>query len=126
MSRGLPFAANPLLQVRLPAFRSRLVMLLIAIAFVALAARAIHLQVLHNDFLQRQGEVRYGRTLELPASRGKMLDRTGIVLASSLPARAIWAESRLWASQIAARVSERRTLIFVCRSGRRARGRLSM
>lgn len=91
MSRVLPFAANPLLQVRLPAFRSRLMMLLIAIAFVALAARAIHLQVLDNDFLQRQGEVRYGRTLELPASRGKMLDRNGVVLASSLPARAIWA-----------------------------------
>jgi len=91
VSRVLPFAANPLLQVRLPAFRSRLMMLLIAIAFVALAARAIHLQVLDNDFLQRQGEVRYGRTLELPASRGKMLDRNGIVLASSLPARAIWA-----------------------------------
>jgi len=90
MSRGLPFVANPLLAVKLPAFRSRVVMLLVALAFVALAARAIHLQVLSNDFLQRQGEVRYGRTLELPASRGKMLDRNGVVLASSLPARAIW------------------------------------
>lgn len=90
MSRGLPFAANPLLAVKLPAFRSRVVMLLVALAFVALAVRAIHLQVLSNDFLQRQGEVRYGRTLELPASRGKMLDRNGVVLASSLPARAIW------------------------------------
>jgi len=91
MSRVLPFAANPLLKVRLPAFRSRLVMLLMALAFLALAGRAVQLQVLSNDFLQRQGEVRYGRTLELPASRGKMLDRNGIVLASSLPARAIWA-----------------------------------
>ena len=91
MRRALPFAANPLLRVRLPAFRSRLVMLLMALAFLALVVRAVHLQVLDNDFLQRQGEVRYGRTLELPASRGKMLDRNGIVLASSLPARAIWA-----------------------------------
>ena len=91
MRRALPFAANPLLQVRLPAFRSRLVMLLMALAFLALVVRAVQLQVLDNDFLQRQGEVRYGRTLELPASRGKMLDRNGIVLASSLPARAIWA-----------------------------------
>jgi cell division protein FtsI (penicillin-binding protein 3) len=91
MSRGLPFSANPLLEVRLPAFRSRLVMLLVALAFVALAARAIYLQVLTNDFLQRQGEVRYGRTVELPASRGKVLDRNGMVLAASLPARAIWA-----------------------------------
>ncbi len=91
MNRGLPFSANPLLEVRLPAFRSRLVMLLVALAFVALAARAIYLQVLTNDFLQRQGEVRYGRTVELPASRGKVLDRNGMVLAASLPARAIWA-----------------------------------
>ncbi len=91
MSRGLPFASNPLLEVRLPAFRSRLLMLLIAIAFVALAGRAIYLQAVSNEFLQKQGEVRYGRTLELPASRGKMLDRNGLVLASSLPARAVWA-----------------------------------
>lgn len=91
MSRGVPFAANPLLEVKLPAFRSRLLMLLIAIAFLALAGRAIHLQVLSNDFLQRQGESRYARTIELPASRGKVTDRNGVVLASSLPARAVWA-----------------------------------
>ncbi len=91
MSRGLPFAANPLLEVRLPAFRSRLVMLMVALAFIALLARAVYLQVISNEFLQRQGEVRYGRTVELPASRGKVLDRNGAVLASSLPARAIWA-----------------------------------
>ncbi|MEK9775233.1 MAG: penicillin-binding protein 2, partial [Quisquiliibacterium sp.] len=91
MSRSVPFAANPLLQVRLPALRSRIVMLLVACAFLALAVRAVHLQVLSNDFLQRQGEVRYGRTVELPASRGKLLDRNGAVLAASLPARAIWA-----------------------------------
>ncbi len=90
MSRGLPFAANPLLEVRLPAFRSKLVMLMVALAFIALVARAVYLQVISNEFLQKQGEVRYGRTLELPASRGKMLDRNGVVLASSLPARAVW------------------------------------
>jgi cell division protein FtsI (penicillin-binding protein 3) len=44
-----------------------------------------------NEFLQRQGEVRYGRTIELSASRGKVLDRNGRVLASSLPAQAVWA-----------------------------------
>lgn len=91
MSRGVPFAANPLLEVKLPAFRSRLLMLLIALAFLALAGRAVHLQVLSNDFLQRQGESRYARTIELPASRGKVTDRNGVVLASSLPARAVWA-----------------------------------
>ena len=90
MSRGVPFAANPLLQVKLPAYRSRLLMLLMALAFLALAGRAIYLQVLSNDFLQKQGESRYSRTIELPASRGKVMDRNGVVLASSLPASAVW------------------------------------
>ncbi len=91
MSRGVPFSANPLLEVRLPAYRSRLVMLLVAIAFLALVGRAVYLQLVSNEFLQQQGEMRYGRTIELPASRGKVVDRNGVVLASSLPAQAIWA-----------------------------------
>jgi cell division protein FtsI (penicillin-binding protein 3) len=91
MSRGVPFAANPLLAVKLPAYRSRLVMLLVAFAFLALALRAVYLQTVSDDFLQRQGEVRYGRTIELPASRGQVLDRNGVVLAKSLPAQAVWA-----------------------------------
>ena len=89
--RHVPFAANPLLRVRLPAYRSQVLMFFVAIGFVALAARAVWLQVFTQDFLQRQGESRYARTLELPASRGKIFDRNGIVLASSLPARAVWA-----------------------------------
>ncbi|MBB5271780.1 cell division protein FtsI (penicillin-binding protein 3) [Quisquiliibacterium transsilvanicum] len=87
----MPFAANPLLAVKLPAYRSRLVMLLVALAFLALALRAVYLQAVSDDFLQRQGEVRYGRTIELPASRGQVLDRNGVVLAKSLPAQAVWA-----------------------------------
>ena len=89
--RNVPYAANPLLKVRLPAHRSQVVMFLVAAGFVALTARAVWLQVFSQDFLQRQGESRYARTIELPASRGKILDRNGTVLASSLPARAIWA-----------------------------------
>ncbi len=91
MSRAVPFATNRLLDVKLPAVRSRIVMLLMAIAFIALAGRAIWLQLMTRDFLQKQGESRYGRTIELPASRGKVLDRNGLVLASSLPASAVWA-----------------------------------
>ncbi len=89
--RNVPFASNPLLRVRLPAHRSQLVMLFVALAFVALACRAVWLQVFSQTYLQKQGELRYGRTIELPASRGKIFDRNGVVLASSLPARAVWA-----------------------------------
>jgi cell division protein FtsI (penicillin-binding protein 3) len=90
VSRSVPYAPNPLLRVKLPAYRSRLLMLLVAIGFLMLVGRALWLQLVRTDFLQREGESRYGRTVELPASRGKVLDRNGQVLASSLPARAVW------------------------------------
>jgi cell division protein FtsI (penicillin-binding protein 3) len=91
MSRGVPYSANPLLRIKLPAYRSRLLLLLIGLAFIALVGRTAYLQLFTHGYLQKQGESRYGRTIELPASRGKVLDRNGIVLASSLPARAVWA-----------------------------------
>ena len=90
-ARNVPFSSNPLLRVKLPSHRSHWVMVFVAGAFVALAARTVYLQVFSQDFLQRQGEVRYGRTLDLPASRGEIRDRNGVVLASSLPARAVFA-----------------------------------
>ncbi|GAA4342600.1 penicillin-binding protein 2 [Pigmentiphaga soli] len=91
MRKHVPFSANPVLHLTLPAWRSRLVLFLLFAGFVALIARAMYLQGLSNDFLQKQGESRYARTLTLPASRGKITDRNGVVIASSLPARAIWA-----------------------------------
>lgn len=83
-------ARNALLGTKLPAWRSRLVMGGIALCFLALAGRAFWLQVLSNDFLQKQGAVRYQRVLEIPAARGQITDRSGEMLASSLPAKAIW------------------------------------
>jgi cell division protein FtsI (penicillin-binding protein 3) len=94
MGRGerLAFHANPLLAVKVPAWRSRLLLLLLFCAFIALAGRAIWLQGGGNtSFLQRQGEARFARTLDVPATRGRMTDRNGVVLAASLPAKAIWA-----------------------------------
>jgi len=86
------YAANPLLVVSLPAWRSRVLVLLLFAGFVALAVRAVYLQGGgRTDFLQRQGEVRYQRTLDVPGTRGKVIDRNGVVLAASVPARSIWA-----------------------------------
>src|SRR3954471_5346718 len=90
-SKGVPFSASPVLAVTLPAWRSRVVLFLLFAAFLALAGRALWLQGLSTEFLQKQGESRYARTLELPATRGKITDRNGQVLASSLPVKAIWA-----------------------------------
>ena len=66
-------------------------MAVMALAFLALAGRAAYIQVFGNEFFQRQGEVRFTRTLELPANRGRILDRNGLILASSVPAFSFWA-----------------------------------
>ncbi|MDQ8033051.1 MAG: penicillin-binding protein 2, partial [Bordetella sp.] len=89
--KRVPFFDNPVLRGQLPTWRARLVLILLFCGFVVLAGRALFLQGLSTEFLQQQGERRYERTLTLSATRGKILDRNGVVLASSVPARAIWA-----------------------------------
>ncbi len=91
MSRGIPYTSSPLLASRTPVWRSKFVVAAVAVSFAGLAARAVHIQVLANDFYQRQGEVRFARTLALPANRGRIIDRNGLILASSVPAPSIWA-----------------------------------
>lgn len=86
------FYDSPVLNVQMPVWRARLVLILLMLGFVALSAKALYLQGISTEFLQQQGELRYERTLVLPATRGKIFDRSGsTVLASSIPARAIWA-----------------------------------
>ncbi len=91
MSRSVLFTSSPLLASRTPKWRSKFVMGAMALAFFGLAARAAYIQVVGNAFFQKQGEVRFARTLELPANRGRILDRNGLILASSVPAPSIWA-----------------------------------
>jgi cell division protein FtsI (penicillin-binding protein 3) len=80
-----------LLASRTPVWRSKFIVAAVAIGFVGLAARAAYIQVIGNAFFQHQGEVRFARTLELPANRGRILDRNGLILASSVPSPSIWA-----------------------------------
>jgi cell division protein FtsI (penicillin-binding protein 3) len=90
-AKGVPFSTSPVLAVTLPAWRSRIVLFVLFAAFVTLVGRALWLQGISKEFLQKQGASRYARTLELPATRGKITDRNGQVLASSVPVKAIWA-----------------------------------
>ena len=91
MSKSVLYTSSPLLASKTPVWRSKLIVGGIALAFAGLACRAAYVQVFGNAFFQRQGEVRFARTLELPASRGRILDRNGLILASSVPAPSIWA-----------------------------------
>ena len=91
MSRSVLYTSSPLLASKTPVWRSKFIVAAIAFAFVGLAGRAAYVQFFNNDFFQRQGEVRFVRTLELPANRGRILDRNGLILASSVPAPSIWA-----------------------------------
>jgi cell division protein FtsI (penicillin-binding protein 3) len=77
--------------VRLPVWRARFVMAGLIAAFAVLAGRSLYLQALHTDFLQEKGEARYSRVLEVPGTRGRILDRNGEALAVSTPVQSVWA-----------------------------------
>jgi cell division protein FtsI (penicillin-binding protein 3) len=89
--RGHRFTESPLLQLALQGWRSRTVGLLLMAAFLTLVARGFYLQVINNDFLQQKGDSRYLRDIEISASRGKIVDRNGDMLAVSTPMKTIWA-----------------------------------
>jgi cell division protein FtsI (penicillin-binding protein 3) len=82
-------AARDPLDVRFPAWRARMLLGLLAASFVALGARALYLQGLHNDFLQQKGQSRYTRVIELQPTRGTVVDRHNEPLAISTPVESV-------------------------------------
>ncbi len=89
--RSVTFNHNPLLAKGLPVWRPRVVLLALLCGSFALVARAAYLQGVNDEFLQAKGESRYARVIEIPATRGKITDRHGTVLAASTPVKSIWA-----------------------------------
>ena len=77
--------------VRLPAWRARALLAAMLLGFSALVLRAGYLQAVNTGFLQEKGDARYSRVLEMPATRGRILDRQGEALAVSTPVKSIWA-----------------------------------
>jgi cell division protein FtsI (penicillin-binding protein 3) len=76
---------------RLPALRAPLVFGALLALFVLLLVRSLYLQRFDNAFLQEQGSSRYSRDIEVPAHRGRIVDRLGEPLAISTPVKAVWA-----------------------------------
>jgi cell division protein FtsI (penicillin-binding protein 3) len=77
--------------LKLPRLRAPLVFGLLALLFVGLAGRSVYLQSVDHEFLQTQGSARYSRDLEVPAHRGRIIDRSGEALALSTPVKSLWA-----------------------------------
>ena len=87
----MKFSNSPVLSQSLPAWRSRLLLLGFLAGFAGLAGWSMYLQGYNSGFLKEQGASRYSRVLAMPATRGRILDRNGEVLAVSTPVKSIWA-----------------------------------
>jgi cell division protein FtsI (penicillin-binding protein 3) len=76
-----------------PDARKRLLLVVgvLAVAALGLVARAVDLQVVHQAFLQKQGDARFLRDVPIPVSRGTIYDRNGVPLAVSTPMLSLWA-----------------------------------
>ncbi len=80
--------------VALPPWRSRLLFVLMLSGLCALVVRAVYLQGIHNEFLQRKGDARSSRVIDISAHRGMITDRHGEPLAISTPVESVWAIPR--------------------------------
>ncbi len=89
--RSVNYATSPLLASKTPPWRSRFIVAMVGLAFLGLIGRAVYIQIIGTDFYQKEGEKRFAHTLEVPASRGRILDRNGLVLATSVPSPSLWA-----------------------------------
>jgi cell division protein FtsI (penicillin-binding protein 3) len=78
-------------QIALPAWRSRVLFVLLLAGLATLLVRAVYLQGINNGFLQQKGDARYGRIVPIQAHRGMITDRSGEPLAVSTPVESVWA-----------------------------------
>jgi len=72
----------------------RLVVVLgvVGLLLLAIVGRVGWMVTHEREFLQRQGEQRFERLVEVPAARGRLLDRRGVILADSVMTQAIWVD----------------------------------
>ena len=77
--------------------RSRMVVAGLMLMAAALGVRAVHLQVLDQEFLAQEGDKRYLREAKVPAHRGAIVDRFGEPLAVSSPVDTVWVNPQVLA-----------------------------
>jgi len=93
-ARSLAYSSSPLLASKTPPWRSRLLVGMVALGFLVLLGRSVYIQIIGTDFYLKQGEKRYLHNLDVPASRGRIIDRNGLILATSVGAISVWAIPR--------------------------------
>ena len=89
--RSVNYASSPLLASPTPSWRSKFLVAMVGLGFLVLIGRAVYVQIIDSSFFVKQGEIRYMRKLELPASRGRIVDRNGLILAASVRVPSLWA-----------------------------------
>jgi cell division protein FtsI (penicillin-binding protein 3) len=92
--RSVSYSTSPLLASKTPPWRSKFVVALVGLGSLLLVGRAVSIQIVDNRFYLAQGEKRYAHKLELSASRGRIMDRHGNLLATSVAVPSIWAIPR--------------------------------
>ncbi len=90
-ARSVSYSSSPLLASKTPPWRSKFLVALVGLGSCVLLGRAVHIQIVGNRFYLDQGEKRYAHELELPASRGRITDRHGALLATSVAVPSVWA-----------------------------------
>jgi cell division protein FtsI (penicillin-binding protein 3) len=90
-ARSVSYSSSPLLASKTPPWRSKFLVALVGLGSCVLLGRAVHIQIVGNQFYLDQGEKRYAHELELPALRGRITDRHGALLATSVSVPSIWA-----------------------------------
>ncbi len=89
--RSVSYASSPLLASKTPPWRSKFIVALVGALSCLLVGRAVMIQIVDNRFYLDQGEKRYAHELDLPANRGRIVDRHGALLATSVAVPSIWA-----------------------------------
>ncbi|MDQ6916705.1 MAG: penicillin-binding protein 2 [Pseudomonadota bacterium] len=91
---------------KLPRLRAPIVFGGMLLLLAGLLGRSLYLQRIDNAFLQEQGSSRYSREIDVPAHRGRIVDRFGEPLAISTPVKAVWA----WPDRVVATPDQLRLL----------------
>jgi cell division protein FtsI (penicillin-binding protein 3) len=83
-------SAHPETTAKLPGWRATVLFSIMLAGLAGLLGRGVYLQGIHDDFLQKKGNARYSRVIEVSAHRGRISDRNGETLAVSTPVESVW------------------------------------